>query len=172
MRTRHEYRVSLGERPRTLSDKLPPGFKVRNPDESDVRELAELMLDSYRETIDYDGETIKEATIEVKSYFERIDSRAMLSCSFVAVSENHIFSACLASRWEKRSEPLISYLMTKGKFKGQGLAKALLRRSLQAIRRSLQAIRDSGHDGAIGFVTEGNTPSERLLVGSGFSRIQ
>lgn len=165
MRIRHEYRCSFGEGPKTFSGELSPNFKVRNPTESDVPELAELMLDSYQGTVDYDGETIQEATSEVKSYFERIDPTAMLPCSLVALSEGHIVSACLVSKWEKRPEPLISYIMTKGNFKGQGLGKAL-------VRRSLHSIRDAGYDGACGFVTEGNTPSERLLVGLGFGRVQ
>ena len=100
MKIRHEYRTSFGEGPKTSSLELSSNFKVRNPTESDAPELAELMLDAYRGTIDYDGETTQEATSEVESYLRRIDSKAMLSCSFVAVSEGHIVSACLVSKWE------------------------------------------------------------------------
>ena len=165
MRVRHEYRLLFGEVSNTGLAEIPPIFEVRNPRESDVSELAQLMFDSYQGTIDYDGEGVQESTVEVKSYFERVDSAPMPFCSFIAQSGNQIISACLVSKWEKRPQPLISYLMTRKNSKGQGLAKAL-------VRMALQRIKNAGYDGAIGVVTEGNTPSEKLLTGLGFRRIQ
>ena len=165
MRIRHEYRCSLGKNREMGSSGLPSTYEVRNPRESDVPGLAQLMFDSYQGTIDYDGENLQEATAEVKSYFERVDSAPMPSCSFIALSGSKIVSACLVSNWEKRPEPLIAYLMTRRNLKGQGLAKAL-------VLKCLQSVQDAGYAGAIGVVTEGNTPSERLLVGLGFIRAQ
>lgn len=150
---------------RRVSEEFLSTLRVRKPEKSDVAELAELMLDSYRGTIDYDGETISEATREVKSYFERVDSTPMLSCSLVALSGDRILSACLVSKWEKRSNPMISYIMTRSDFKGQGLGKAL-------VHRSLQCIKDAGYEGAVAIVTEGHTPSERLLASLGFRKVQ
>ena len=164
MRVRHKYQCSFEGGPGTNVDEFPPTFEVRNPRESDGPELASLMFDSYQGTIDYNGETLQEGVAEVKSYFERPDWKPLLHCSFVLVSDDHIISACLVSTGEKTPGPLISYVMTRSNFKGQGLAKAI-------VQRALQTIRSAGYGGAAATVTEGNTPLEKLLVGLGFSRV-
>jgi hypothetical protein len=46
----------------SLDPSMPP---VRPPTVADRGRLAELMLDAYRGTIDYEGETIVEAVAEV-----------------------------------------------------------------------------------------------------------
>ena len=143
---------------------MPNGFLTRNPTSQDISELAELMLDAYKGTVDYDGEGMPESVKEVKSYFERADSVAMLEQSFVAVAGNRLAAACLMSKWEKREEPLIAYIMTRASFKGRGLASALT--SLM-----LESLRDSGRPGVTAFVTDGNTPSEKLLSRLGFKRL-
>lgn len=163
MRVRHEYRYVFEDQNR-IFEALGSTFEARNPTESNVPELADLMLDSYRGTVDYEGETIQEATTEVKSYFERLDSRPMLSCSLVLLSGDRIVSACLISKWEKRPDPLVSYITTRSGFKGRGLGRMV-------VRMALERIHGAGYGGAVAFVTEGNTPSERLLLGLGFKRI-
>ncbi len=164
MRIRHEYYCPLSKPVRLVAIELPQGPKLRHPRESDLQELAELMLDSYRGTIDYDGETIREARSEVRSYLESEESIPLLSCSYVAVLRDQLLSACLMSKWEKRADPLISYVMTRAAFKGKGLASMLL-------TRALERIRTAGNTGVRGLVTEGNTPSERVLLGLGFKRV-
>lgn len=165
MRVRHEYYCALSEPVRTGAVELDEYPKVRHLMESDVQELAELMLDSYRGTIDYDDETIREALSEIKSYFDRKDSIPLLSCSYVAVTGDQLLSACLISKWEKRADPLISYVMTGTAFKGKGLASMLL-------GTALEAIRTAGNIGVRGFVTEGNTPSERMFASFGLKRVK
>jgi L-amino acid N-acyltransferase YncA len=54
--------------------------------------------------------------------------------------------------------------MTRSSFKGKGLGKTI-------VHMALQRVRGAGYDGAVAFVTEGNIPSERLLVGLGFRRV-
>jgi hypothetical protein len=44
---------------------------VRAVSPGDLLKLAELMLDAYRNTIDYEGEGIAEALAEVEDYFSR-----------------------------------------------------------------------------------------------------
>ncbi len=163
MKVRHEYSCTFEEQ-KVTSNEFSPTYQVRSPTESDVDELAELMFDSYQGTIDYDGETIQKAKSEVKSYFERPDSRPLISCSLVALLEGRIISACLLSKWEMRPNPLISYIMTRSNFRGKGLGRAI-------VYMALQRVRTAGCNGAVAVVTEGNIPSERLLVGLGFRRV-
>ena len=68
-RYRFEYIFEL----KNFSYPVAPGPRIetiwRNPSNADQQILAELMLDAYRDTIDYDGETIGDAIHEVESYF-------------------------------------------------------------------------------------------------------
>src|SRR5215510_15600553 len=73
----------------------------RNPSVVDQQILAELMLDSYRNTIDYDGETIEDAIHEVASYFSSQDS-AWLDNSWLAFIENDLICASLVGFWKDR----------------------------------------------------------------------
>lgn len=164
MRVKHEYYRPLYKPVKPVAANVPEHPKLRHPRESDLGELAELMLDSYRGTIDYDGETIREALSEVKSYFDRKDLTPLLSCSYVAVVASHLVSACLISKLKKRADPLVSYVMTRAEFKGKGLASMVLTKALESISAA-------ENTGVRGFVTEGNTPSERMLLALGFERL-
>ena len=163
MRIRHEYKCAFEESVEVF-ETPPSAYEARNPTKADAPELADLMLDSYQGTIDYDGESIREAIAEVESYFKRPDSRPLLPCSFVLLSEGRIISACLISNWVKRQKPLISYIMTRSSFKGRGLGG-------MAVRKALAGIRAAGYVEAYAVVTEGNIPSEKLLIGLGFKRV-
>jgi L-amino acid N-acyltransferase YncA len=48
---------------------------------------------------------------------------------------------------------------------GKGRARAL-------VHMSLPSVRDAGYDRIVAFVTEGNKPSEKLLVNLGFRMVQ
>jgi GNAT superfamily N-acetyltransferase len=134
---------------------------VRTPTADDIPLLAELMIDAYRNTIDYDGETIEEALIEVRSYFDGRDGAPILGCSFLHFDQRQLTSACLLGWWQEKRSPLVSYIMTGAGWKNQGLASALL-------QEALRASADCGDTGVLAVVTEGNIPSESLLRHAGF----
>ena len=133
---------------------MPP---VRPPTLADRDGLAELMLDAYRGTIDYEGETIVEAVAEVDAWFASSGHR--IEDSLVAIEAGGIVSAALLSRSD--GMPVVSYLYTGAAWKGRGLAEGLLR----AVMASLAA---SGHDRIHLWVTAGNAPAERIYERLGF----
>lgn len=163
MRKRHVYYLDL-ESYRPIDPGEALRFETaRRPTDSDIKELAELMVDAYRDTIDYDGETVEEALAEVKSYFMCRDGRPILDCSHLIFNANTLVSACLVSWWRERQLPLIAYLMTRPEWKNQGLGAAVL-------GATLQDLRDQGHRQVGAVITEGNTPSEILHRRHGFLR--
>ena len=121
-------------------------------------------MDSYKGTIDYDGESIVEAISEVESYFSRKDSLAMPAASTLAFKGDRIVSCCLVSKWEKRDDPLIGYIMTLAEFKHLGLGAYVSAKSMMKVAAL-------GYGGACAVVTEGNVPSERLVSSLGFVRV-
>jgi RimJ/RimL family protein N-acetyltransferase len=180
MRRRFEYILDLKRSNSTLTDMVADwGGIVRHPSAEDKELLAVLMLDAYRGTIDYDGETIEVARNEVESYFheleafERVESglpggELWLRCSFVAevagANPAELSGACLVSHWKVREAPLIAYVMTAFDWKGQGIAGLLL-------NRSLMRLIELGYSKVYTVITEGNIPSEALFRRAGFERV-
>jgi RimJ/RimL family protein N-acetyltransferase len=146
----------------TTPDSFAEGI-WRNPTIVDQKILAVLMLDSYRDTIDYDGETIEDALHEVESYFSSQDS-TWLESSWLAFIENDLACASLVGFWKDRDSPIISYVMTDPRWKGKHFATA-------GVSRSLRSLVEKNYDKVYAVITEGNSPSERVFARLGFSRL-
>ncbi|HEY7469838.1 MAG TPA: GNAT family N-acetyltransferase [Acidimicrobiia bacterium] len=150
---RRHYRIALtGRSARRLSE---PPFLIRHPRSDDRDRLAELMLDSYIGTIDYEGEGIDEAEAEIDDY---LAGSPMLGCSWVAEDAELLLAAVLVSQWDER--PLFGYVMTRAAAKGHGVAATL-------VEKSIDSLRAEGWETVDAFITSGNTPSERLFARAG-----
>ena len=163
MSQRFEYRLSLP----ASSKPAPPGSfpgLLRHPTSQDEAALAALMLDAYRGTIDYDGETLEDALAEVRRYFADPDLPALLDCSWVYETGDALACACLVSLWRARQAPLIAYIMTAAAWKGHALAGSLL-------AGSLDCLAPNGYAQVRAVITSGNLPSERLFTRLGFVRL-
>jgi GNAT superfamily N-acetyltransferase len=143
---RHEYRVELNAIPPSLPP--PAGSIVRVPSAEDADALADLMLDAYRGTIDYEDENLEDARSEVARY---LAGSPMLDCSGVCVARDRVDSAALISLWRDRDCPIVSYVMTAADRKNQGLASLLL-------AHSLATLADEGYGEVRAVITEGNGP--------------
>ncbi len=122
-------------------------------------------MDAYPGTIDFDGtETWDDAWREVNSFFLGELGAPLLECSRLVLMGDEIASACLVGMWAERQRPLLYYVMTAAGYKGQGLAGI-------ALQRALQATAAAGYAEMVAFITEGNTPSEKLCLRAGFERV-
>jgi hypothetical protein len=135
------------------------GVVTRAPEPGDAEALAQLMLDAYMGTIDYDGENIEDARAEIEEFFS---SEPLLGCSRVIEAEGVLAAASLLSIWE--GSALVAYVMTGSSSKRHGLARAVL-------LDSLACLASTQHREVFAFITEGNTASERLFEGLGASRV-
>lgn len=149
--TRSEFRPS--------GRSLPNGYEVRAATAEDHLELADLMMDAYLGTIDYEGETPEQAVEEVGGYLE---SASYLEVSRVAVFEGTIRCAVMMSRIA--GVPLVGFVMTRAAVKGQGVASALL-------DIATDAVWVAGAEEIRAFITEGNLPSEAIFLSAGYERI-
>jgi hypothetical protein len=161
---RFEYVFELKNfKPVIVPDPLM-GMVWRNPSMADTQILAELMLDSYRGTIDYDDETIEDAVNEVGSYYSRLSDTIWLESSWLGLIDDELTCACLVDFWRERRVPLISHIMTASRWKGKQLATAAVLRTLQSLaNKNLTEIR--------AVITEGNFPSEKVFARLGFERL-
>jgi len=155
-RIRHQYRFDLV---RWGLSTVLAGVVTRAPEPTDREGLAHLMLDAYLGTIDYDGESIEDARMEIEEY---LSSEPMLDCSRVIEMDGVLVAASLLAIWEE--SPLVAYVMTASSSKRHGLARAVLLTSLDCLSRT-------SHREVFAFITEGNTASERLFEGLGAVRV-
>ena len=122
---------------------------------SDREALAQLMLDAYIGTIDYEGETLADAIREVDDWFA---GSPMLEHSMAIVLHDRLVSAVLVM--ELDGAPFIAIVMTHPDEKKAGLARS-------AVEASLASIRRAGHRRATLSITKGNVASERLFASVG-----
>jgi len=155
---RHEYVLALDA---PLTPPAAPDAVIRQPTLADAETLAELMLDAYLDTIDYEGESLEDARVEVAGYLE---GSPLLECSWLANADHRPVSASLVSFWEARDCPAVSYVMTASAWKGRGLASDLL-------ARSLASLAEAGYREVRAAITEGNVPSETIFTRAGFRRV-
>jgi RimJ/RimL family protein N-acetyltransferase len=156
MPERRRYRLDLGgsSLPTTIA---PRGVVLRPPTGGDASALAELMLDAYRGTIDYDGEGMEEAIAEVGGY---LAGSPLLDHSVVAVVGGEVVSACLLAELE--DTVLVGYVMTAAAHKRRGLGRLV---TIDALGR----LHDAGRETVDAWITVGNLPSERVFVSLGFA---
>lgn len=121
----------------------------------DLHPLAQLMLDAYQGTIDFEDETLEDAVSEVSSYFDGVP---LLDHSLQIRSDGRPVSAILVSKND--GDAFIRYVMTDPAHKGRGLATQIANRTLA----SLQA---AGYKRVVLYITDGNKPSKRVFRGLG-----
>ena len=161
---RYEYFLDLSiavPKPRPLD----PKFLMKCVSISDADDLAAMMLDAYRGTIDYQGEDIEDARQEILGYFcGKSGGTDLRELSRVISQDDRPISACLSAKSDQRKYPLVAYSMTRNSYKGMGLARYLL-------ATVLHELKSAGHLGVMAVITEGNIPSERLFGSAGFELI-
>ena len=153
--TKYRYEIDLR---RTPSNEVVEELRTISTD--DLEALAHLMLESYRGTIDYEGEELDDAIDEVRSYFE---DDPMLAHSFGAVVDGTIVSAILVSAVD--GLPFIGYVMTLPEHKNQGWAR-------RVAAAALRSLADAGHERVVFYITDGNLASEALFRSLGARRVE
>jgi hypothetical protein len=146
------YEVALGDPVPIDPDS---DLTVRTLARSDVRALADLMLDAYVGTIDYEGETVDEAVDEVESWF---DGSPLLDHSYAIVVGGTLASAVLVMTLD--ASPFIAIVMTRNDRKNQRFGRYV-------VATALSSLKEAGEEKVVLYITSGNTPSEKLFLSLG-----
>ena len=144
--------------------KVEKRWSCRSISEEDIPALGRLMLESYRDTIDYEGETIEDAISEIHGTLDGKYGPFLKDCSFVSEKKGQALAACVITWSEELKTPLLAFSMTHPDFKKQGLGTFLL-------KKSINALLVCGHKELHLVVTEGNLPAQRLYERIGFRAI-
>jgi RimJ/RimL family protein N-acetyltransferase len=165
MSERHEYTLVRPDLDGGSPEQVAGPLRLRPAEPGDLDALAELMIEAYRGTTDYDGETVAEARDEVQAYLDgERGGPPLLAASRLAFAGSLLVSACLAADWQHKRLPLIAYVMTRAQWKKRGVGK-------QALGAVLRALFEEGHREIRAVITEGNIPSEVLFGGFGFRKV-
>lgn len=153
-RARQMMRARLGPQP---PDRR---WQVRNAGQTDREALAALLIAAYTGTIDDGGETPEEALAEIDRTLGGAYGPFLAPSSFVVEAEGALIASTLITRWS--GAPLVAFVMVDPRHQRRGLGAFVL-------RRSMAALWEQGERELALFVTEGNTPAERLYVRLGFT---
>jgi GNAT superfamily N-acetyltransferase len=152
--------MSLELAPQTYVQEWP----TRAVEAEDENDLAILLYASFRGTIDDEGEPFSAAVREIEKTMAGDYGRLIPECSFVIESGEFISSACLISWYEPVDGPFVVFTMTRPESKGQGLARYLL-------EKSINALIERGDRQLTLIVTEGNQPAQHLYAALGFKAL-
>ena len=134
---------------------------IRNISNKDTHILGSLMLNAYRGTIDYDGESLDDAISEVQATLEGKYGPFLEKCSFLIEEDKKAISASIITWFDEVKKPFLAFLMTHPKYKNQGHGTYLL-------KRSINVLLDDGYKELYLVVTNGNRPAQHLFKKMGF----
>jgi ribosomal protein S18 acetylase RimI-like enzyme len=149
--------MELRLRPQTLRG----GLHIRGACDEDKQDLAILLYSAYRGTIDDEGETFSDALAEIGKVFAGGYGGFLSDCSFVVQEGEFLASACLVTWWEPHNAPLVVFTMTRPEARGRGMARELM-------KTSMNALLNSGYERLTLIVTAGNAPAQHLYASLGF----
>lgn len=127
--------------------------------------LARLMWAAYQGTVDYDGETLEEATKEIEHTFEGGYGALLSDCSFVISDESDqlLISAILITLYQ--DAPLLAFSMTHPDYKRQGYGRIL-------VREAMAALTEAGYSEVYLSVNCANEPALGLYHSLGFREVE
>jgi len=132
---------------------------IRTATVADRQLLAELLIAAYAGTVDDGGETSEEALAEIDRTLADAYGPFLAPCSFVVERDGTLLAPSLITRWQEA--PLVAFVMVAPHAQRQGLAE-------QTLRCSMAALWEQGETTLTLFVTDGNTPAQRLYARMGF----
>lgn len=139
-------------------------WPCRTVRDSDTHDLAILLYAAFRGTVDDEREPFEGASREIERTFAGDYGRLLPDCSFVIEQGEFFLSACLISWYEPSDSPFVVFTMTRPEYKGQGMARFLL-------KRSINALVGQEHSRLELIVTDGNEPAQKLYRSLGFQEI-
>lgn len=137
-------------------------YEYRTISKKDADVLGVLMLESYKNTIDYEGETLEDAVSEVSATLNGKYGPFLEQCSFLIEDTERILSACIVVYSDEVELPLIAYTMTYPGNANHGMATYL-------IKKSMNALLVHGYKGLYLVVTEGNAAARHIYEKVGFT---
>jgi len=150
------YTMSASLSTVALSEKWPTSAVSKENAEA----LGFLMASAYRGSVDDEGEGLRQYLTETRATLEGRWGDFIHNASFAINVEEKPVAATLITLWKGR--PLIAQAVTAPEHRGRGMARYL-------IRKSMNALTALGYDSVVLGVTAGNAAAEHLYRQLGFT---
>lgn len=134
---------------------------ARQIQDEDAERVGHLMLEAYRGTIDYAGESLSDSVQEVRGTLAGKYGKPIAPACLVMEVDGQAASAVIFTWYEKEQMPLLTFSITDSAFKGRGFAKEL-------IVGGLVKLKALGYSKCCLVVTEGNEPAFSIYRKLGF----
>lgn len=138
---------------------LPEGYHFA-PLDSKEKRLAKLLYDSFKDSLDDQGESLEEWETEVASTISGKYGEILPSLSFNLFHDETLIGTLITSLF--RGIPLILYVAIHPTQQGNGLAKQLIQQAKEELKKSKQ------HQELFLVVAAKNIPAYRLYKTIGF----
>jgi ribosomal protein S18 acetylase RimI-like enzyme len=135
-------------------------YEFERIDIDDVTELAIVMLDSLKGTCEYVGETLDDIVEEISSVISGSFAPFIYEASYQIKQNGEIMSAIMISFY--KGYPLISEIFTKKQYHNLGMARALIKKSINSLLKI-------GYKDLILYVDPRNTAAINLYNKIGFT---
>ncbi|MPM81065.1 hypothetical protein SDC9_128117 [bioreactor metagenome] len=138
---------------------MPPSVLIRSINAPSAAAIGEALLDSYRDEIDYEGETLQQAIEEIQAVRGGCYGPIIQELSGCVLISEQVAAALFVTA--SPSGCFIPYIFTRKTYRRQGLAKSLLSHCL------IQAAA-SGYPQISLYVTVGHDSAHKLYYSLGF----
>ncbi|WP_459477862.1 GNAT family N-acetyltransferase [Clostridium saccharoperbutylacetonicum] len=125
----------------------------------DIHGLSVSMLEAFKDTVDFNGETLEELNKEIHSVVESAFGTFIPYASFQIKQNGEIAAVILVSLYKDR--PFVSELFTVKKYLKLGMARSLL-------KKSINALIDLGYEDLVLYVHPKNAGAINLYKKIGF----
>lgn len=106
-------------------------YEFESINEADVKELSKIMLDTLKDTCEDKGETLEDIINEIVEVISGSFAPFISDASYQIKDKGEIISAIMISYY--KGYPLISEIFTSKKYQGLGLAKSLIKKSVNSL---------------------------------------
>ncbi|MBO8155439.1 MAG: GNAT family N-acetyltransferase [Bacillaceae bacterium] len=134
--------------------------KTITPD--DYEKLGHLMFHGYKDTIDYEGESLEEFVYEMRQTLNGKYGPFLSDCSFLIEDRNQAVSAVIVSLF--KGAPFVTYTVTHPRYLNRGYSTFLLKRSINALIAN-------GYQTLFLMVTKGNDSAQHVYQKLGFVEV-
>lgn len=132
---------------------------------ADADVLAALMYEAYLGTIDDEGETLEQARIEMRGFFDGRYGAPIPDACLAIEGDGRPIAAALLCDWNEQgaivSGPLVAFVLVHPGARGQGHGIAVM-------NAALTRLADARWGRVYAVITVGNAPSEALFGKLGF----
>lgn len=148
--------LRLSDKPMVFSHELVPA------EFSYLHAMADAFLDAYRDTVDYEGETLNQTLDELRRVYKGCYGPFMEDSSFLLIEDERVRSGVLVCLY--RDEPTITYTFTRKEDQRLGYATLLINRAAFALYKR-------GFHSLYLYVTVENIDALRLYESMGFTEV-